>query len=116
MGFWVHVGMPLTSFVDLFLCPSLTYCLVCVYQPCGHLLGKDWPIGAYVFDVFLCFCHVPICVLGQAWYLIVLIPDLCLLPYFFYSHEYPHTRNTIYCAIISEQKGVGCPLGVPISY
>ena len=24
----------------IYLCPSLTYCLVCVLQHCGHLLGK----------------------------------------------------------------------------
>ena len=27
--------------VLLYLCSSLTYYLVCVLQPCGHLLGKD---------------------------------------------------------------------------
>ena len=48
--------------------------------------------------------------------LIVLIPDICLLPYFLYSHEYRLTRNTVYCAILSDQIVVGCPLGVPISY
>ena len=26
--------------VLLYLCSPLTYCLVCVLQPCGHLLGK----------------------------------------------------------------------------
>ena len=29
-------------------------------QPCGHLLGKGWPIGSLVCDVFLCFCHFPV--------------------------------------------------------
>ena len=48
----------------------------------GHLLGKDWPLGSLVCDVFLYICHFPIDVLGQVWYLIVSIPDLCLLPYF----------------------------------
>ena len=33
-------------------------------------------------DVFLCFCNFPCGVLGQVWYLIVLIADLCLLTYF----------------------------------
>ena len=41
--------------------------------------------------------------------LIVSIPDI-------YAHEYRLTRNTIYCAILSDQIVVGCPLGVPISY
>ena len=26
-------------------------------QPCGHLLGKGYPLGSLVCDVFLCFCH-----------------------------------------------------------
>ena len=55
-------------------------------------------------------CYVP----GEV--LIVLIPDICLLPYFLYSNEYQLTRNTVYCAILSDQIVVGCPLGVPISY
>ena len=29
--------------------------------------------------------HFPFGILGQVWYLIVSIPDLCLLPYFEYS-------------------------------
>ena len=32
--------------------------------------------------VFLCFVTFPCSVLGQVWYLIVSIPDLCLLTYF----------------------------------
>ena len=48
--------------------------------------------------------------------LIVWITDICLLPYFLYSHEYRLTRNTVYCAILSDQIVVGCPLDVPISY
>ena len=48
--------------------------------------------------------------------LIVSIPDICLLPYFLYSYEYRLTRNTVYCAILSDQIVVGCPLDVPISY
>ena len=42
------------------LCLYLLYCLVCVMQPCGHLLGKGWLLGSPVCDVFLCFCHFPI--------------------------------------------------------
>ena len=46
-----------------------------------HLLGKGLPLGSFVCDVFLCFVTFPYGVLGQVWYLIVLIPNLCLLPY-----------------------------------
>ena len=48
--------------------------------------------------------------------LIVSISDICLLPYFLYSHEYRLTRNIVNCAILSDQIVVGCPLGVPISW
>ena len=51
---------------------------------------------------------------GSGVILIVSIPDICVLPYFLYSHEYQLTRNTVYCAILSDQIVVGCPLGVPI--
>ena len=51
------------SFVDLFLfviyVSCLSCCLVCSSQPYGHLLGKGWPLGFLVCDVFLCFCHFP---------------------------------------------------------
>ena len=32
--------------------------------------------------VSICVCHFPIGILGQVWYLIVSIPDLCTLTYF----------------------------------
>ena len=49
------------SFVDLFVIyvTCLLCCLVCSLQPCGHLLGKGWPLGSLVCDVFLCYCHFP---------------------------------------------------------
>ena len=78
------------SFVDpyCYLCftLSLLYCLVRSLQPCDYLLGNGSPLG--FLDVFLCFCHFPNGVLGQVWYLIVSIPDLCLLLYF-YSYGFP---------------------------
>ena len=33
-------------------------------------------------DVFLCFVTFSCGVLGQVWYLVVSIPDICLLTYF----------------------------------
>ena len=58
-------------------------CILCLsarfLQPCGHLLGKDWPL---VWDVFLRFCHFPHGVLDQLWYLIVSILDISCLLYF----------------------------------
>ena len=60
---------------------SLSHCLFCVLQPCGHLLGKDWPHGSPVCDVLLCICHFPIWCPGSG-----VIPDLCLSPYFVVNH------------------------------
>ena len=73
------------------------------------------PQGASVCDVFF-FCHFPIRCSGSGVILIVSIPDICVLPYFLYSHKYRLARYTVYCAILSDQIVVGCPLGVPISY
>ena len=53
---------------------------VCLYVLCGHLLGKGWPLGSRLWCL-LWFCHFPIGILGQVWYLIVSIPDLCTLTY-----------------------------------
>ena len=77
-----------TSFVDL-LCFCSVLCLlcfvrVCLYVLCGHLLGKGWPLGSRLWCL-LWVCHFPIGILGQVWYLIVSIPDLCTLTYFFKS-------------------------------
>ena len=74
-----------TSFVDL-LCFCSVLCLlcfvrVCLYVLCGHLLGKGWPLGSRLWCL-LWVCHFPIGILGQVWYLIVSIPDLCTLTYF----------------------------------
>ena len=38
---------------------------------------------ALVCGVYLRVCHFPIGILGQVWYLILLIPDLCTLAYYF---------------------------------
>ena len=39
--------------------PCLSCCLDCSLQPCGHLLGKGWPLASLVCDVFLCLIHFP---------------------------------------------------------
>ena len=52
-----------TLFVIYVSC--LSFCLVCSLQPCGHLLGKGWPLGRLVCDVFLCFCHFPMWSFGS---------------------------------------------------
>ena len=42
-------------------------------------MGKGWPLGAPVCDVSLCLVACPYGVLGQVWFMIVSIPDRCLL-------------------------------------
>ena len=46
-------------------------------------VGKGLNLWALVFDVLLWRCHFPIGILGQVWCLIVSIPDLCPLSYFY---------------------------------
>ena len=74
-----------TSFVDLLCFCSvlslLCFVHVCLYVLRGHLLGKGWPLGSRLWCL-LWVCHFPIGILGQVWYLIVSIPDLCNLTYF----------------------------------
>ena len=48
----------------------------CSLLPCGHLLGMALLCDVCVFVTFPCG------ILGQVWYLIVLIPHLCHLSYF----------------------------------
>ena len=61
----------------------LCFVFVChTLQPCCHLLKRD-DLLALLYVMFSCiFVTFPYGVLDQVWYLIVLIPDLCLLPYF----------------------------------
>ena len=67
-----------------YLCLSLLYCHVCILQPCGQLLVKV-DLFALLCVVFSCvFAIFTYGVLGQVWYTIVSIPDLCLLHYFYY--------------------------------
>ena len=56
------------------LCASVYLCLVVTCLERADFL-------ALVCDVTLCLCHFPIGILGQMWYLIVSIPDLCTLTY-----------------------------------
>ena len=80
-----------TSFVDL-LCFCSVLCLlcfvhVCLYVLCGHLLGKCWPLGSRLWCL-MWVCHFPIGILGQVWYLIVSIPDLCTITYFWIEQNW----------------------------
>ena len=56
------------------LCASVYMCLVVTCCERADLL-------AFVRGVYPWVSHVPIGILGQVWYLIVSIPDLCSLTY-----------------------------------
>ena len=70
------------------LCFCSALCLLCI---CARLFicalcSPDWK-GltswlSFVFVESIGECHFPIGILGQVWYLIVSIPDLCTLIYF----------------------------------
>ena len=66
--------------MDLFcyLCLSFSYCHVCSLQPCGYLLRKAFLFVMFSGLIVTFPCGVP----GRLWYLIVSIPDICLLSYF----------------------------------
>ena len=103
-----------TSFVDL-LCFCSVLCLLCFVRVClyvlrGHLLGKGWPLGSRLWCL-LWVCHFPIGILGQVWYLIVSIPDLCNLTYFevskiaiyiCFSLLHDHTKHKLWSFTIRE--------------
>ena len=52
-----HASTPGFCYVIYVLC--LSCFRVCSLQPVGHLLGKGWPFGSLVCDVFNRFCHFP---------------------------------------------------------
>ena len=58
-------------------CVCYAFVRICLYVPCGHLLGMGWPLESPLWC--LTVWHVLIGILGQVWYLIVSIPDLCTL-------------------------------------
>ena len=70
------------------------------YRPWGHTVLSvpgsivvtcwEWAdLLTLLCVMFSCvFITFPYGVLGQVWYLIVWIPDLCLLPYFVYTFLY----------------------------
>ena len=68
--------------------PFCYLCFVSVMLSCLFIESLWSPVGkgltswfSFFCDVFLCFCHFFMLCPGRMWYLIVSIPDLCLLPY-----------------------------------
>ena len=68
----------------LILVFGFAFCDICFLQPCCHLLENDGSLGvALLYIIISCaFVTFLCCFLGQVRYLIVSIPDLCLLSYF----------------------------------
>ena len=56
----------------------LLFCLSLLVLTCWERAD----LFAVLCDVFLCFVTFPYSVMGPVWYLIVWIPDICLLSYF----------------------------------
>ena len=50
------------------LCLSLPHCLVCVMQPCGHLLGRAGFLALLYVTFYCIFVTFPYGDLGQVWY------------------------------------------------
>ena len=63
----------------MYLCVSVYMCFVVTCRERADLL-------ALVCGVLLSICHFLIGILGQVWYLIVSVPDLCTLTYYDYRH------------------------------
>ena len=62
-------------------CVRLFVCAM--WSPAGGG-GGGWSLGFRLWCL-LWVCHFPIGILGQVWYLIVSIPDLCNLITLFYA-------------------------------
>ena len=75
--------------MDPFCCLCFVFvlacCLECSLLPCAHLQGKGQPLDllALWYMMFSCVLSLfPCGILGQVWFLILSIPDICLLHYF----------------------------------
>ena len=85
---------PLCYFCFVFGILSCLF-LTALWSPAGKAL-TSWL--SFVTTVMLSCLNVtfPYGVLRQVWYLIVSIPDLCLLPYFVNIREYTSLSDLIY--------------------
>ena len=74
---WIFYGFLFCLVFAMPLWASVYMCLVVTCWERVDLLDL-----ALVYGVKLLVCHFPIGILGQVWYLIVSISDLCTLTYF----------------------------------
>ena len=90
-GYWVSVNFLPTIPRRCFYCGSyLLFLFGFAIRPCLFLADLWSPVGkraellALLYVMFSCvFVIFPYGVLGQVWFFIALIPDLCLLSYFY---------------------------------
>ena len=77
-------------------------CLFLAAVTCGQLLRKSLPFGSLVCYVSLRFVTFPYCISGQVWYLMVSIPSLCLLLYFYnQACRLSHNRHAVPLSFIT---------------
>ena len=75
-------------FIDLFVYYLCLFLSLPCYRVCFlQLVVTCWEMADLLALLYVMFSFVfvtfPYVVLGQAWYLIVSIPDICPLPYFY---------------------------------
>ena len=81
--------------------PFLVFVFILSFVPCSLMVTCwEWADLLALLCVMFSWVFVtfPYGVLGQVWYLIVLIPDLCLLPYFNQGH------NTVSLPVLAYKK------------
>ena len=69
--------------------------------PCGHLLGKSWPLGSRLWCPTVS-CHFSSGILGQVGYLIVSIPDL-FTPTYINTNIWASTWDFQQCGMCNQQ-------------
>ena len=67
----------------------------CSMLPCGHLLGRGWPLGC-CWWCLLYFCYFPMWYPGSCVVLDCIFPDICHLSYFNNSPENIFVRQSIH--------------------
>ena len=104
--YWLFQGG--TSFVHLFFCLVFAMPLYASVYKC--LVVTCWEradLLALVCGVLPWGCYFPIGILGQVWYLIVSIPDLCTLTYFKVCWAIETRYNIDSVCLLLPRSGIG---------
>ena len=91
------------------------FCPVCTMSLCTSVylsfVVTCWEradLMALVCSVLLRVCHFPIGILGQVWYLIVSIPDLCTLTYFVFVMLSVYNYLVVTCWLSADLFALAC--------